>query len=503
MRRRLGLLGAWVVLAVPLWFALFLHSDTEMVVAGHESVVSPTFDGEVRLETGPYLPDLRMPSNGRVGVRIAIGKTTAQSTDELVQRYALIANRPEAEVRAVTREVKSLALAAALRAALLAAIPVAGWELLGARRRHELFHRPSRQVVATGTAVVLVAGLLVWQPWRSSPPHFKAGTWVGLPEAVPELTVPPELRRVQVQNAIFTQDTKRLISDAFGYYDRSKAFYERLVDLAPTTAAQLHQPEEGQTVAVLVSDRHDNIGMDAVVRAVAEQAGATAVVDAGDDTSAGQSWEAFSLESLDETFDSYDDHLAISGNHDHGKFVSGYLAKRGWTHLDHKAAEKFGVRFYGVDDPRSSGLGAFIPVKGPTLEEETATTADEVCDLDEKGERVATLVVHDANMGRTALERGCVDLVVAGHLHVQVGPERVVGTNGRAGYTYTNGTTGGAAFAVAAVGQLRREAEFTFLTYAEGRPVGIQPVRVSTHGTVTVDPYVALDLSATTGAVPD
>ena len=95
---------------------------------------------------------------------------------------------------------------------------------------------------------------------------------------------------------------------------------------------------------------------------------------------------------------------------------------------------------------------------------------------------------------RTALDRGCTDLVVAGHVHVQLGPDRVVGSNGKAGYTYTNGTTGGAAFAVAAVGKLRREAEFTFVTYADGRPVGIQPVRVSTTGQFTVEPYILLNL---------
>ena len=75
--------------------------------------------------------------------------------------------------------------------------------------------------------------------------------------------------------------------------------------------------------------------------------------------------------------------------------------------------------------------------------------ADDVCKLDEEGERIATLIVHDANLGGTALARGCTDLVVAGHLHVQKGPTQVVGENGKVGYTYTNGTTGGAAYALA------------------------------------------------------
>lgn len=492
MRRVLGLVAVWVLLTAPVWAALFVRSEAAMVVAGHDAVVRPTLDHHVRLETGPYLPDFRMPSSSQVGVRITMGKTELQSTDELIQRYALIASHTDVEGRAVTRAVERLALDAAFRAALLALVPVLVWELVGRRRRAEL-RQPTRTGVAVTACVVVLATFTAWQPWRPSLPRVPAGAWVSLPDALPDVTVPPDLREVEVQDAVFTQSTKSLVADLFGYYERSNAFYKELVDQVPEAATALQLPTEGQTVAVLVSDRHDNINMDPVVRAFAEKAGASAVINAGDDTSAGQSWEAFSLESLDDELGGFDDRIAISGNHDYGRFVSADLAKRGWTHLDHDAAEKFGVRFFGVDDPRSSGLGAFIPVKGPTFTEETATLADEVCALDAKGERVATLVVHDAKMARTALERGCTDLVLAGHVHVQLGPDRVVGENGKVGYSYTNGTTGGAAFAVAAVGKLRREAEFTFVTYAEGRPIGIQPVRVSTRGRFTVDPYVALN----------
>ena len=493
MRRIVGLSAAWLLLAVPIWAALFVRSEAAMVVAGHDAVVRPTFDHHVRLETGPYLPDFRMSSDSLVGVRITMGKTESQSTNELIQRYALIAGHTDVEARAVTREVKRLAFDAALRAAVLALLPVLVWELVGSRRRREL-RRPTRRGLAVTAGFVLLATFTAWQPWRPPLPRVDAGGWVSLPDALPGVSVPADLREVEVQNAIFTQSTKGLVADLFGYYDRSKAFYKRLVEQVPDAARGLHPAAEGQTVAVLVSDRHDNINMDAVVRAFAEQAGASAVIDAGDDTSAGQSWEAFSLESLDDELGGIGDRVAVSGNHDHGRFVSGYLARHGWTHLDHRGTQKFGVRLFGVDDPRASGLGAFIPVKGPTFAEESATLADEVCALDAKGERVATLVVHDARMARSALERGCTDLVVAGHVHVQLGPDRVVGENGSSGYTYTNGTTGGAAFAVAAVGKLRREAEFTFVTYAEGRPVGIQPVRVSTHGQFTVDPYIVLNL---------
>ena len=135
----------------------------------------------------------------------------------------------------------------------------------------------------------------------------------------------------------------------------------------------------------------------------------------------------------------------------------------------------------GVDDPRSSGLGSWRDEKDLSFDEVRDRIGDDVCELDEKGERIATLMVHDANLGRTALARGCTDLVLAGHLHTQVGPTRVVGENGKVGYTYTNGTTGGAAYAIA-LGKIRRDAEFTFVTYRDGRPVGIQPVTVSDDG---------------------
>ena len=70
----------------------------------------------------------------------------------------------------------------------------------------------------------------------------------------------------------------------------------------------------------------------------------------------------------------------------------------------------------------------------------------------------------------------------------------MVGENGKVGYTYTNGTTGGAAYAIAIGSKLRRDAEFTFVTYSDGRPVGIQPVTVRTTGELSVASYIPLDL---------
>jgi hypothetical protein len=229
--------------------------------------------------------------------------------------------------------------------------------------------------------------------------------------------------------------------------------------------------------------------MDRVARAIGEAAGATVVLDAGDDTSTGQPWEAFSLDSLAGTFEDWD-RFGVAGNHDHGTFVSTYLADAGWTMLDGEVVDApWGGTLLGVDDPRSSGLGNWRDESGLSFTEVGTRLADAACDADE---RISTVLVHDANLGREALARGCVDLVVGGHTHVHSGPDVVDGENGATGYTWTNGTTGGAAYAIAVGSKPRREAEVSLVTYADGRPTGLQLVRLNTDGSWVVGEWAPI-----------
>ncbi|UUZ57727.1 hypothetical protein [Nocardioides sp. B-3] len=144
----------------------------------------------------------------------------------------------------------------------------------------------------------------------------------------------------------------------------------------------------------------------------------------------------------------------------------------------------------GVDDPRSSGLGNWRDETGLSFTEVGERLADVACD----GDRISTLLVHDANLGREALDRGCVDLVIGGHTHVQSGPDPVLGSNARVGYRFTNGTTGGAAYAIAIGSKPRRDADVALVTYRDERPVGTQWVRLRTDGVFVVGPYVELAL---------
>jgi len=487
--RGLGLLVIWLAVSLAAGTALFLGSSREVVLASHDSVVRPTLDGWVAVSTGPLLPDVRIDSGSPLGVDVSLGKTTAQSPEELVQRYAFIGSQPEGSVAKVRSEVGDMAYDAAVRGALVGLVPVGVWLLLGRTRRRELLRRArGRAGVAAGLAVVLVV-VLLWEPWQPEEPSLEAErTWVDLDDFLDDkVALPGELPRVQVASDVTVEQSKRLVLSAISTYENSKAFYDKAAEGA--AELPLREPADDETVVVLVSDRHDNIGMDRVARAIGDRAGADAVFDAGDDTSTGGEWEAFSLDSVSEAFDGYD-RYGVAGNHDHGEFVRGYLDDLGWEMLDGSVVDGPGdAPLIGVDDPRASGLGNWRDETGLGFAEVADRFSDAICDADE---RVSTALVHDTDLAQPALERGCVDLVLGGHVHVEVGPDRVEGPDGEVGYSYTTGTTGGAAYAIAIGSKPRRDAMVSLVTYRDGRPVGIQPVTLQTNGQYVVGSFVPL-----------
>ncbi len=472
-----------------------MTSERTVEVASHQAEVRPDFSGRVVIRTGAVLPDVRADSGSWIGVEIALGKTDVASIEALTQRYAAIAGRPEGQVDVVRRAVRDMAVDALARGAALATVPLLVWVAVGRRRRRELLTAlPTRRGAAGAVVVVLVAvGLTA--PWRGwdGPSEGRSEDWISLGSYLgPEVDLPEEAAGIDVLTDATTGQTRRLIESAISTYQLGREFYAD----AATEAGELlelRQPEEGETVVLVVSDRHDNIGMDEVAKAVGDTAGATAVFDAGDDTSTGESWEAFSLDSLAATFRDYEERWAVAGNHDNGDFVRSYLEDLGWSYFDGEVVEgPGGARLLGVDDPRSSGLGNWRDESGLSFDEVRTRLADAACDADDDGDRVSTLLVHDPNLGSEALDRGCVDLVLGGHTHVQDGPTEVVGENGETGYTFTVGTTGGAAYAIAIGSKLRRPAGVALVTYDDGRPVGIQGVTLQTTGRFDVTPYVSL-----------
>lgn len=488
----LALAAAWLGFSVLAGLTLFLGSSREVTLASHDAVLQPTLSRQVVVRTGPVLPDLRIDSGAPLGVDVRLGKTDAGSTEELVDRYAVIASSPEGAQARVREAVVDMAWQAALRGAAVGAVPVLFWVLVGPARRRELLRSvPSRRGVVAVAAVTAV-GLAWWQPWTPADERVEdARPWIPLAEFLgPEVPLPEELDGVEVRGDVTTSQTRRLIESAVDTYEKSRGFYAQAAEDA--LELDLREPEEGETVAVLVSDRHDNIGMDPVARAVGDRAGATVVLNAGDDTSTGATWEAFSLDSVSAAFDGYE-RFGVAGNHDSGDFVADYLAEHGWEMLDGEVVEgPGGGTLLGVADPRSSGLGSWRDESGLSFEEVGSRLADAACAAAEDDGPIGTLLVHDVNLASEALARGCADLALGGHLHVEVGPDPVVGPDGQVGYRYTNGTTGGAAYAIAIGSKPRREAQMTLVTYRDGRPVGLQGVFLQTNGRWEVGEYTVL-----------
>ncbi len=473
--------------------SLFLTSSRTVVLVGHDTVVRPTLARDAVVQTGPLLPDFRFRDVGPVGVTLDLGKTEVGSIEELVDRYAYIAGDPTSQVDKVREVVVDMAVSAAVRGLGVGLVPVAFFLLLGRHRRGELFRGLGTRQGILAFVLLLALPLLIWQPWESSEETQEDQSgWQTLAElAGPDVELPEEVRAIEVRTGPVTTQSKRLVLSAVDTYEKSKEFYSTAAEGAADL--DVRRPEEGETVALLVSDRHDNIGMDRVARAIGEAGGATVVLDAGDDTSTGQPWEAFSLDSLATAFEDWQ-RFGVAGNHDNGSFVSTYLADRGWTMLDGEAVEApWGGTLLGVDDPRSSGLGSWRDESGLSFTEVGQRLADAACAAAEDGERVSTVLVHDANLGREALDRGCVDLVLGGHTHVQSGPDAVEGENGATGWTWTNASTGGAAYAIALGSKPRRDAEVSLVTYAEGRPVGLQWVRLRTDGSWLVGDYSPIE----------
>lgn len=493
LRRVLTAATVWALVALPLWWLLLGVSAAHLTVAGHDAVLKPTLDGYAVVRTGPYLPDFRMPTGERFGVDVVLGKTEASSAAEIISRYAVLAARPEGEVTQIRQAVEDLVVTAAARAAVLAMVPLGVWWLIGEERRRAL-RDPSRRTTALVAMLVTALAVVLAAPWRTSTERVQPEEqWTPLPQAVPALAVPAELGTIQVQGGALTGATAKLVESGFDTYAKSRVFYTEVRDRVDSVTPLLRVPEEQDTVGVLVSDRHDNVGMDPVAAAIGRAAGATVLVDAGDDTSTGASWEAFSLDSLDEAFATYQRRVAVAGNHDNGGFVIRHLRKLGWNTLDGRPATLFGgVRLFGINDPRSSGLGNWRDEKGLSFAEVAQRLSEELCRLDERDQRVATVLVHDANLAKAAAQKGCVDLVVGGHVHTASGPTRYAGPDGRVGYSYTTGTTGGAAYAFALGSKLRREAMVSLLTWREGRPIGIQAVTVRTTGELVVGDFVPL-----------
>ncbi|MGI9084229.1 MAG: metallophosphoesterase family protein [Aeromicrobium sp.] len=498
----LALLAVAVVVGAPVTLSTFVHSERHIAIGAHDATIVPVLDGYVTLDFGPVLPQVRLPADAMagIGVDISLGNAEVESLDQLVARDAVIASQPEGEIAAVRAEVRDMLDAALLRGVGVGALAAIGvvltWLAVGAERRGQIWRaarHPSRMRVAvTASLIVLVVGatVLIAIPERGQARPTRS--WVPLVVAFPDVPSDPVLDRLEIVNGSATEGSKAIVQGALETYHDSVVFYGALALRAGT--AGVRRPTGDETTALVVADRHDNIGMDPVVHAVAVSARSKLLIDLGDDTSNGGSWETFSINSLAREFRGFRV-VAVAGNHDQGTSVTDAMRDRGFRVLDGRPVNVGGVRFLGSSDPRSSGFTAgYDGDEGDNIAA-IATQDAELTEVACEDERVSVLVVHSAASAQQASESGCVDLVLSGHLHRQVGPRTIDGLNGRTTTTLTTGSTGGAVYTFALGSKLRRPAQGTVVTFRDGRPVGLQPVTFEPGGTIDVADYTRVRTS--------
>ena len=485
-----------VIVGAPVAFSTFVHSERHISIGAHDATVVPVLDGYATLDFGAVLPKVRLPAEAvaGVGVNISLGNAEVENLDQLVARDAVIASQPEGEIAAVRAAVRDMLEAAALRGLGVGVLVAVGaaltWSAVGAERRALLWNasrRPSRNQVLVGGfvgAVVLASAVLIAVPEQGQ--GRPATSWVPLVQAFPDVPNDPVLDRLEILNGSATEGSKALVQGALETYHDSVVFYGALALRAATTTVR--QPKENETSAIVVTDRHDNIGMDPVAHAIAVKAGAEMVIDLGDDTSNGGSWETFSINSLAREFRGFPI-VAVAGNHDQGSSVTETMKDRGFRVLSGRPVDVEVIRFLGSSDPRSSGFTAGYDGDESDNIAAIVKQDKQLTSVACKDRRVDVLVVHSATSARRVSESGCVDLVLSGHLHRQVGPEVIEGENGRSTTTLTTGTTGGAVYTFALGSKLRRPAQVTIVTFRDGRPVGLQPVTFDPGGTIEVGDY--------------
>lgn len=527
LRRTLAailLLALVVPVGVGVARATFQTSERSIAIGAHDAILRPDYTGDIVLDFGPLFPRVKLPPEDRplgIGARIQLGDADVASLDELLARDAVIASQPEGEIAAVREAITDMWIQSAVRGAgvstVLAVVLVGGWVALGADRRRQIaaaWSPPDRRRAVVGGTVlaVVVAGVVV--AVRSDPSQVVDDTeWVRIVDVFPDLPSDPLVDRLEVSDGAALRSGESLIEGAIRTYQESNAFFSRLAETAEDV--ELRTPEDGQTTALVVTDRHNNIAVDPVARQLAENAEAELLINLGDDTSSGATWEEFSINSLVREFEGFDI-VAVVGNHDSGH-IADHLKDHGAVVLEGEPVEVAGIRFLGDADPRSSGL-----TKGYTGDEKDNIAAIKTVDADlteiacDDDEEIAVVLVHSAAMARELARSGCVPLILSGHLHRQVGPDVVTpeedeaedaeaATPGTPTVTLTIGSTGGAIYAFALGTGLRREAQVAVVTFEDGLPVGLQLVDIQPGGTITPQPYATLEeiIAATAPVDPD
>ncbi len=466
------------------------HASEETTVGTHEGTITLTHDAHATAQNIPVVGgDARIPVDSPLSTGIHFDIEHTPDIASAIQNDFLIAAQPRGEREKVKDVAHKLVLQSVLGGAALGILTTGG---IYARRRYgQSAVGEVGTIMATAGSLITIGLIAIPGTYlQQAHPH-----WSSLEQQVPVLKQieQPLVSQIEISKTDLNATAIQLINGGVVGYIDSIDFYGPLKDQVAAVADQLRQPEPGETVAVIISDRHDNSNIDPVIKAVGDAVGATILLDAGDDFGASQKWESFSTDSLGTTFKHYKQRFVSPGNHDWASFTKEAYKKAEITVLDGTAEELAdGMTILGDKDPNRSGLADIPEVEG---QETSIQLGQRLGGAACKAGNVSIAMVHSPSAAKIIAETGCVDVVLAGHSHVMKGPEKVQGVLGNT-TLFVNGTSGGAGgvLPIALWHKLHSDATMALLTLRNGRPVGIQTEVLTKEGTVVVNPYYAINL---------
>lgn len=485
IRRAIAWGGIGLGMSVAAAAGVANHVNEHTTVGAHEGIIGLTHDGHATAKDIPIVGgDIRIPVHQALGTGINFKITRTPNIVSSIEADPLIISQPRGEAEKVGDIAKNLAIKSGLGGLALGTLTVGG---VYARRRFGRTLAGETGTVLATAGSLLTIGLIAVPGTYIQQSHE---TWSSLDQQVPILKQinKPLVNQIEINESGLGSTAIGFINSGVVGYKDSINFYGPLRDRVSEVASQLHQPGPGEEVAVVISDRHDNINMDPVIRAVGDAVGATILIDAGDDFSASQEWESFSSDSLGNTFKHYKEKYVAPGNHDWAPFTHKAYKKEGITVLSGKPVNLGGkLKIIGNKDPRRSSFADMPETAG---QESTTHLGQQLGAAACEAGNVSIAVVHSPTAARIVAESGCVRLVLAGHQHVMSGPEVIQGTNGNT-TLFINGTSGGAGTPVpiALWHKLQANATMALVTLHEGEPVGIQSEVFTTSGQIEVSRY--------------
>ncbi|MEO6513766.1 MAG: metallophosphoesterase [Candidatus Saccharimonadales bacterium] len=470
------------------------HETFDGRIGPHRAEMQVNFDGHATLDMGPA-GALRMPLDTPLGIGFnAEVKETSATGKQLLDQYIELLQHPDGEVAylqdAVTSAIEKNVVGGIMGGEALVFAAAAG---IGFYRRNKEQFAMGKRGKTLGAVIALGAATGASTAALNDTVSYTPDAWESLASSVPRDDIklfPKEIQTVEIRGSGLKAGITAgwpLVKEKF---ITSKTYYESMLQAFEDQSYRIPKKENEEIRILVVSDRHDNVSMDALIKSAIQVAKPDILIDAGDDTSSGEAAESFSINSLLDATKSVKNRLVVLGNHD-SSYTNKQLVKGGFTSLDsEKPVTVAGIRFIGGADPRHSDLGMAIRHGEQTIPELGTILADAACS-DEAGIDIA--VTHDPRALDEVAARGCVDMTISGHMHAQFGPELQNNADGTAVYRFTNGTTGGAQEAIA-IGPLSNPADITILSYKIGPdkqayPYGWQQLRFNQNGSVNVKDF--------------